>query len=523
MHSAAKKTTVAIVGAGPGGLTAGMILASKGIPVKIYEKNAHVGGRSCSFKVGHTKFDLGPTLLLMRFVLDQVFQDAGNRRPEQYMDLTRVEPMYRLQFTEQQHVDCYSQFEKRKMNEEFARTFPHDAPKFDKWIEHETARYRRLMPILQRPYNSLLSMVNPETIRAIPWLALGRSVLDLNKNAFKDPNMQISLSFQTKYLGMTPWQAPGFFNIVSFVEHFFGVYHTKGGLSEISDQMANVVRECGGEINFNSGVKNFIIEPGTKKVKGFVLENGEEVHAEHVIMNAEFTHNIGKLVPNAEQVLNKWKPSTLEKKKYSSSTFMMYLSLDKLYDQIPHHNIVFADDYMHNLKLVDSGTVPTEPSIYVRNASITDPTLSPEGKSGIYVLAPVPNLKNQPMAEARKFWGNQENVANYRSTVLKILERKLGAKNISQHIEAERIITPVQWNDDGIFKGAVFSLAHNIMQMLAFRPRNKFEDLENLYLVGAGTHPGSGLPTIYESARISSDLICQELGVKYQRTPYVLP
>lgn len=188
---------------------------------------------------------------------------------------------------------------------------------------------------------------------------------------------------------MTPYQCPGLFNIIPFAEHFYGVYHVEGGMSEIGVQLGNLFKEHGGDLRLNSPVKQLLMEK-ERTVKGVVLESGEVIEADQVIMNAEFAHNIGRLVPNAEQVLKRWKPSNLEKKKYSSSTFMLYAALDKKYDHFPVHNILFGKDFWQAMKDIDQGVVPHEPHFsYVRNASVVDPTLSPKGKSGLYFLVSI--------------------------------------------------------------------------------------------------------------------------------------
>ncbi len=201
----------------------------------------------------------------------------------------------------------------------------------------------------------------------------------------------------------------------------------------------------------------------------------------------------------------KWSNKKLEKKGYSCSTFMLYLGMDKLYDQQPHHQIYAAKDYESNLDAIVGGDVPWEdPSIYVQNACVTDNTLAPEGKSTLYVLVPVPNTKHEIDWNSMKM--------EYRDIVIRQME-KLGFEDVEEHIVSETIVTPDDWGERSIYRGAVFNLTHNITQMLWMRPNNRFEEFENVYIVGGGTHPGSGLPTIYESGRISSKLICADLGI----------
>lgn len=202
--------------------------------------------------------------------------------------------------------------------------------------------------------------------------------------------------------------------------------------------------------------------------------------------------------------IKKWTPEYLEKKKYSCSTFMLYLGVNKRYDNIPHHNILFADDYKKNVTEISRTKVLSDdPSVYVQNACRTDSTLAPEGKSTIYVLVPVPNNT------AGIDWEKEQ--GRFRDKIVRICETKGGLKDLHKHIEVEKIISPKDWETDKlVYRGATFNLAHNIGQMLIFRPHNRFEDIKNCYLAGGGTHPGSGLPTIYESGRITADHISKK-------------
>ena len=226
-----------------------------------------------------------------------------------------------------------------------------------------------------------------------------------------------------------------------------------------------------------------------------------------MVLGADFGHAMTTLVPPG--VLRRYRPEGLAKMQLSCSTYMLYLGLDTVYD-LAHHTIVFAKGYRQNVEEVFERQRASEDiSFYVRNAVVTDPTLAPEGKSGLYVLVPVPNLRSG------LDWSEQE--ALYRERTLRVMEQRLGLKDLRQHIEVERALTPLGWkNELSVYEGATFNLAHNLSQMAFWRPRNRFEELGHCYLVGGGTHPGSGLPTILESARISANLISKEHGVPFE-------
>ncbi|KAL9657407.1 hypothetical protein ABK040_014395 [Willaertia magna] len=508
---------VGVVGTGPGGLTTAMLLQSKGFNVTLFEKAPIVGGRTSTLKVGHSKFDLGPTFLMMKFVLDRCFQDAGLNSND-YLNFQKLSPMYRLQYNANQFLDCYDVSEKSSMIRELQKVFPEDAKGYEEWVEWETQRYIKLIPLLQKAYSSHTDVINFDAIKALKYMQFGKSIHEMLGDFYKNPLMKLSFSFQAKYIGMSPFTCPAFFGLIPFVEHAFGVYHVEGGLSEISNQMANIITQRGGDIKLNTPVKELIIDRN-KKVKGVkVIENGQESEYlfDDVVLNADFSYAVNHLIPNSESLLSQWKPSKLAKKKFSCSTYMLYLALDKVYDNLQHHTISFADNYDKNLKAITNGDLTDDLSIYVRNSAINDKKVSPEGKSGIYILAPIPNLSS---SQGKIDWTNHNTVDKARDIVLKHVEKRIGIHDIRDHIEDELSITPLEWQENyNVYNGSVFSLAHNLLQMLSFRPRNKFNELDGLYLTGAHTSPGSGLPTIFESARIVNELICNKYGVKYERS-----
>jgi phytoene desaturase len=325
------------------------------------------------------------------------------------------------------------------------------------------------------------------------------------KKYFKDDLLTTCFTFQSKYLGMSPWTCPAAFSMLPYIEHAYGVYHVQGGLSEISAAMAHVVESKGGEVHLEAPVRRLLVEGG--RAVGVELETGEEVRADEVVINADFGYAVSELVEPAH--LRKWTPRALEKKQWSCSTFMLYLGLDKVYD-MPHHTIVFAEDYRENIRdITERMVLSRDMSFYVRNSSVTDPRVAPEGKSGIYVLVPVPNCR------AGIDWAAEKD--RYRNAVIDAMERRTALSDIRAHIEQERVIVPDEWRTDyDVYIGATFNLAHTIGQMLVFRPGNRFAEIENCYLVGGGTHPGSGLPTIYESGRISANLISAAHNVAFE-------
>jgi phytoene desaturase len=494
------KKKIVIVGAGPGGLSAGMILAHRGFDVEIIEKAPIVGGRNAPLKLGEFTFDTGPTFLMMNFILEEMFEETG-RRTKDYLEFRDLEPMYRLKFFNNE-IRVSSDHE--KMEAEIKREFPGEEGGLKEYLKGEKKRFDYLFPCLQKSYSSFKDMIIDPFRKAIPHLDLDKSVYTALGKYFKSENLKFCFTFQSKYLGMSAWECPAAFAMVAYIEHKWGIKHVIGGLNKISQAMATVVEEEGGKIRLNTKVKR-LVNSG-KKVTGVELQDGTVVNADEVIVNADFSYAATELM-DPKQV-TKYSKKNLAKKKYSCSTFMLYLGVRKKYN-FPHHNVFFAKDYRRNVEDIFTRlTLSDQISFYVQNASQTDPTLAPEGKSTIYILVPVANLK------ANIDWTKEKD--SFKERVLDEVVARTEMKDLRENIEVEKIYTPDTWRDElNVYNGATFNLGHNLLQMLYLRPRNRFECLENTYLTGGGTHPGSGLPTIYESGRIAANLISKKYGIPF--------
>ncbi|MFP4581579.1 MAG: phytoene desaturase family protein, partial [Candidatus Sumerlaeia bacterium] len=497
---------VAVIGAGPGGLTAAMILSHRGFEVDVYEAKDQVGGRNASFNLGPYKFDVGPTFLMMKNIVDEAFEEGGVNSDD-YLDFVELDPMYHLAFD--RFAVRFSP-DQAKSREEIRNALPGHENSLHEFMLKEGKRFSCMAPCLQQPYCTIPSLFSKNLMKAIPHLSLGKTVFQVLNRYFQDPDLSLAFSFQSKYLGMSPWDCPGAFAMLAYIEHAFGVYHTIGGLSEISAQMAKVAEKNGARILLNTPVKEIDTENGA--ARGVVLQDGSKHAYDELILNADFGHSTENIFRAGD--LKKYSPEKMKTKKLSCSTFMLYLGLDMLPD-IDHHNIFMAKDYRGNVEdIFHRKRLSEDISFYVRNASVTDKTLAPEGHSAMYVLVPVPNLRGDID------WHKEE--ARFRSHVIKSIEAKTGIENLESHIQEERVYTPLNWRDDyHVYEGATFNLAHTLFQMLYFRPHNKFEEVENCYLTGGGTHPGSGVPTIVESGRIAANMISRRHQVEFEsKNPY---
>jgi phytoene desaturase len=265
--------------------------------------------------------------------------------------------------------------------------------------------------------------------------------------------------------------------------------------------MARCCERLGVEIRLAEPVEEILFQG--RRATGVRTAMGT-YRADAVVVNADFARAMRRLVPN--RLRRRWTDETIDRKRFSCSTFMLYLGIEGRFDGAPHHNIYVAKDYVRNLREIETEHVLSEdPSVYVQNASVTDPSVAPEGRSTLYVLAPVTH--QHPNVD----WERERD--RFRSVVLGQLS-KLGFDGVDRRIRFEKVLTPADWERGGeIHIGATFNLAHNLGQMLHLRPRNRFEDLDGVYLVGGGTHPGSGLPVIFESSRITARLLLDDLGL----------
>lgn len=491
------KKRVLIIGAGPGGLSAAMILAHRGYEVKVIERLDRVGGRNSLLKLGDFSFELGPTFVMLPQSIDEAFTEAGEKMSD-HLELKELEPMYRLSYGDGREFDVF--FNKEKLKTEIKRLFPGEEENYNKYFARQKKKFERLFDCLKIPYLHWYNYLRWKLLKALPVVGLTQSVYKELKKYFSSSDISIAMAFQSKYLGMSPWQCPAGFTIISYVEHAFGIWHPLGGVCKISQAMAKVAQTKGAEILLNKEVKQIIFQG--KKATGVELTDGQIIEADAVIMNTDFAYGMTHLIKS--DLRKKYTDKNLAQRDYSCSIFMLYFGLDKKYEA-PHHNIFFSSDYEKNIsEIYDSLELSANPSFYLQNACQTDPNLAPAGKSALYVLVPVPNLK------AKIDWSKEKQAL--RDLIIKKIEERSNFKDLSSHIEVEKIITPLEWqNDYKVYDGAVFNLAHSLDQMLYLRPRNRLEGYENLYVVGGGTHPGSGLPTIIQSGRISADLISQSL------------
>lgn len=483
---------VIIIGTGPGGLAAGMIMSAKGYEVHLYEKDDRVGGRMKGFDLGGYRFTAGPTFLIYIDALKAVFKEAGAQM-EDYITFKSIDPLYDLVLNDKTISPTR---DKKAMKQHLETVAPNHIDAYYTHLEKQETMFSHVNPLLSMPFNSVFSLLRPRVLKTLPFIKPFASAHTVLKRAFDDPDLVHAMGFQTKYLGMPPKEAPGVYTALSYLEHKKGVHYTGGGLHKINDAMADFITEKGGTFHFNTPVKRLLIRKN--KAVGIQGEDDRVDMAHIIINNTDFSYFATKLIKDKHK--KKYKDRKINKMKHSMSTFMMYIGLDKTYQLAPH-TYIFADHYDDSLKAISkSHTVDDDISVYIHNPSVIDSTLTnTKNHSAMTILVPVPNTFSNIDWEAGQ--------SSFIDRIITRIEDKTHIKDLKKHIVTQKVITPNDWEYDyNVYKGAVFSLHHRRSQMLHKRPHNNYS-IKNVYLVGGGTHPGSSLPMIYHSAIISTKMI----------------
>jgi len=496
---------VIVIGAGVGGLTAAMKLQHAGADVELFEQLPGPGGRCGRIEVdsphGPFRFDLGPTILLMPFVLEQAFASVG-RKLSDVLELTRCDPHYRVHWRDGSRFTLWS--DRQKMSEELERLEPGAALRYREFLARGQAQHDIAFDrFVTKHFDGLFDFVTPSNVPKIFAAGALQKLWSHVSRFFADERLRQALSFQTMYLGLSPWDAPAVFSLLPFTEAHHGIWFPKGGLHDVPLALERVCREEGVQFHYGQGVAKVLVENG--RAVGVTLEDGRTVRADAVLCNADYAHATRRLLP---EPIAQSRTAKVDRRRFTSSGLMFYWGLRGEAEGLLHHGVFFGRDFRTSFDdIFGRLRVPEDPSFYVNApARTTKGFFAPEGHDALYVLVPVPHLGNPELDWKRE-------TAVVREKVLARLEAE-GYGNLRERIVAERVVTPGDWQHAlRLERGSNFGLSQSFWQIGPFRPQVTDPDVADLYWCGASIQPGTGVPTVMLSAGFAVDALLPRLGL----------
>jgi phytoene desaturase len=476
-----------VIGSGFGGLAAAVRLAAKGYAVTVLEKLDGPGGRAYVWRQDGFAFDAGPTIITVPWLFEELWSLAG-RRFEDDVRLVQMDPFYRIRFPDGSVFD-YSG-DPAAMRAEIARVNPDDLAGYDRFVAFADRSYElgfeKLGSRAFSDIGDLLSAV-PDLMRMRGW----RTMYGLVAKHIRDPKLRIALSLQTLLIGGNPFSVTSVYSLINALERRFGVHSAIGGTGAIVQGLVKLFEGMGGTIRYSSEVRRIHVDRG--RATGVELAGGERLAADLVVSNGDAAWTYGKLLDPSHRRRH-WTDRKIANGKYSMSLFVWYFGTDRQYPDVRHHTMVLGpryrgllDDIFKHHRLADDF------SLYVHRPTATDPSVAPAGCDTFYALAPVPHL------DSGTDWA--AHAETYRQAVQRRLEETI-LPDLGRHVVTSRLMTPADFETRLLsVKGAAFGLEPLLLQSAWFRPHNRSEEVERLYLVGASTHPGAGVPGALMSAR----------------------
>ena len=487
-----KRPHAAVIGSGLGGLAAAIRLGARGYRVTVFEKLDQPGGRASVFRQDGFTFDAGPTIITAPFILDELWAQAGARFSDD-VTLAPLNPFYDIRFDDGTVMSCSA--DPVRMREEVRRISPGDVAGYDTFMAESERIYRIGFEQLGHvPFGSPLDMLKiaPDLLRLGAWRTVHQHVAA----RVKHPKIRMALSFHPLFIGGNPFKVTAIYSMIAHLEREYGVHWAKGGTGQLVRAMVKLIERQGGAVALNSGVDEITCE--ANRASGVRLLDGREVKASIVVSNAETAHTYLKLLRNAPR--KRWPDAKLKRARYSMSLFVWYFGTNRQYADVRHHTIMMGPRYRELLHdIFERKHLAGDFSLYLHRPTASDPSLAPPGCESFYVLSPVPHQ------DSGIDWTRR--AASYRDAIAAHLEATV-LPGLRDHIVSEKLITPIDFeNRLSSYKGAAFGLEPVLLQSAWFRPNNKAEDIENLFLVGAGTHPGAGIPGVISSARILDTVV----------------
>lgn len=488
-----KNKEVLVIGAGMGGLSSAILLQHEGYQVTILEKNQQPGGKMARLQKDGFTFDVGPTIVMMPKIYEEVFSSVG-KNPSDYIELIKCNPLYDVYFKDEpyRHYTLKSELDElMKMVESRGQAA---SIGFLKYLADIYERYNvALDHFIRRPFRYKRDMYNPFMLKQAFRLKTLNSASDMMAKYIEDTDLQQMMAFQTLYIGVSPKKGPSLYNIIPMIELLYGVYYVKGGMHAMALAMEKVFKELGGQIEYNTPVEKIVVEE--KAVKG-VLVNGQLRACSLVISDVDFPTTMTSLIED-KITRGKYTPEKIDSMDYACSCLVFYWGVKGTYKNLKVHNFVITKDLDENLEQIFDGRKLTDPSLYLHVPSQVDSSVTKEGHSTFYCLMPVSELSTA------KYSYNESIINEYKEKAFKTLSGIEGLENLEEKIVTEMIFTPDDFKEAfGAYNGATFGLQPTLKQSNHFRPQSKSLQCEGLYFTGSSTHPGAGVPIAIEGGRI---------------------
>ncbi|MGE0038866.1 MAG: phytoene desaturase [Xanthobacteraceae bacterium] len=487
-----------VIGSGFGGLAAAIRLGARGYRVTVLEKLEAPGGRAYVHRQDGFTFDAGPTIITAPFLFDELWRLCGRRLADD-VELRPVSPFYRIRFQDGETFDYSGDPE--AMRKEVARLSASDVAGYDAFMRASEAIFKIGFEQLGHvPFSSWTDMAR--IVPAMVRLASYRTVYSFVSRYFRDPRLRVVMSFHPLLIGGNPFSTTSIYCLIAYLERQWGVHFAMGGTGQLVKGLVRLIEGQGGAVRCGDEVTQIIVDRGT--ATGVRLASGEEMSADVVVSNADSAWTYRHLVP--PKVRYRWTDRRIERARYSMSLFVWYFGTKRQYPGVPHHTILLGPRYRELLgDIFDRKMLAADFSLYLHRPTATDPSLAPPGCDAFYVLSPVPHLGSGID------WREKAEV--YRRAIARHLSQTL-LPDLEANVVTSLMTTPQDFQDRLLsFRGAAFGLEPILSQSAWFRPHNRSEDVKRLYLVGAGTHPGAGLPGVLSSARILDTIVPDALAV----------
>jgi len=481
-----------VIGGGFGGMAAALRLRARGYEVTIIDRCKRLGGRAQVFERDGFRHDAGPTVITAPFLFDEIFELFGKKRSD-YVEFVPVTPWYRFQFPSGETFDYGGTVEETLA--EIARFSPDDVAGYKSLLEQSQKIFDvGFTKLADQPFDSFGTMLSqvPDLAR----LGCYRTVWQLVSRHLKDPRLRQAFSIQPLLVGGNPFDTTSIYSLIHYLERQWGVHFAMGGTGAVVDAFQKLMEEVGVEVRLDTTVASIMVESGV--AKGVELEGGESLASDIVVSNVDPAHLYGKMISKSDQKIS----ARLKKRtaKLSMGLFVLFFGTRRQYPDVAHHTIWLGKRYRELLEEIFAAkNLPDDFSLYLHRPTATDPSFAPEGCDSFYVLAPVPNLN------ADVDWKVEGPLLQER--IVKALSDSI-LPGLENEITADFYMTPEDFADDYLsVAGAGFSVAPLFSQSAWFRFHNRAEGPKNLYLVGAGTHPGAGLPGVLCSAKLLDRIV----------------